>query len=53
MPTVERFEDLDVWQRARKPANLVYDMTDDEIFKRDFVLRDQIHRAAVYFSREF
>ena len=47
MPTVERFEDLDVWQRSRKLANLVYDMTDGEFFKRDFVLRDQIRRAAV------
>lgn len=47
MATAERFEDLDVWQRSRKLANLVYDMTDGELFKRDFVLRDQIRRAAV------
>ena len=47
MSTVERFEDLDVWKRSRKLANLVYDMTDGELFKRDFVLRDQIRRAAV------
>ena len=47
MATVERFEDLDVWQRSRKLANLVYDMTDGELFRRDFVLRDQIRRAAV------
>jgi four helix bundle protein len=47
MPTVERFEDLDVWQRARRLANLIYDRTDGEAFRRDFVLRDQIRRAAV------
>ena len=47
MSTVERFEDLDVWKRSRKLANLVYDMTDGELFKRDFVLRNQIRRAAV------
>ena len=47
MSTVERFEDLDVWRRARKLANLVYDMTEGEQFRRDFVLRDQIRRAAV------
>ena len=29
MPTAERFEDLDVWQNARKLANLVYDLTDN------------------------
>lgn len=47
MASVERFEDLDVWQRSRKLANFVYDLTDGELFKRDFVLRDQIRRAAV------
>jgi four helix bundle protein len=47
MATVECFEDLDVWKRARALANVVYDFTDGEIFKRDFVLRDQIRRAVV------
>ena len=47
MLTVERFEGLDVWKRARKLANLVYDMTDGELFRQDFMLRDQIRRAAV------
>ena len=47
MSTVERFEDLDVWKRSRKLANLVYDMTDGDLFRRDFVLRDQIRRAVV------
>ena len=47
MATAERFEDLDVWQRARRLANTVYDMTDRDLFTRDFVLKDQIRRAAV------
>ena len=47
MATIERFEDLDVWKRARSLANLIYDFTDGEQFKRDFVLRDQIRRAVV------
>ena len=47
MTTAKRFEELDVWKRARALANVIYDMTDDESFKRDFVLRDQIQRAAV------
>jgi four helix bundle protein len=47
MATIERFEDLDVWKRARSLANLIYDFTDGELFKRDFVLRDQIRRAVV------
>lgn len=47
MTTAKRFEDLDVWQRSRMLGNQIYDMTDGERFKCDFVLRDQIRRAAV------
>lgn len=47
MTTVERFEDLDVWKRARRFANRIYDFTEGEAFKRDFALRDQIRRAAI------
>jgi hypothetical protein len=28
MATVERFEDLDVWKRARELANMVYDLSE-------------------------
>ena len=47
MPTVEQFEDLDVWKRSRALANLIYDFTEADPFKHDFVLRDQIRRAVV------
>jgi len=47
MATVARFEDLDVWQKARALVNEVYALTQDNAFGRDFVLRDQIRRAAV------
>jgi four helix bundle protein len=47
MATVERFEDLDVWKRARRLANLIYDFTEGEALKRDFALRDQMRRAAI------
>ncbi len=47
MPTVDRFEDLDVWKRARALVNMIYDFTEGETFKRDFALRDQIRRAAI------
>lgn len=46
MATVERFEDLDVWQRARELANLIYDLSEVAPFARDFGLRDQMRRAA-------
>ena len=47
MATAERFEDLEVWQRARELANLIYDLSDTGIFARDFGLKDQMRRAAV------
>jgi four helix bundle protein len=47
MATIERFEDLEAWQRARELTNVIYDMSDVGAFARDFPLRDQIRRAAV------
>lgn len=47
MATIERFEDLDVWQTARKLTNRVYEHTRQEPLSKDFGLRDQIQRASV------
>ena len=47
MASVDRFEDLDVWKRARSLANLIYDFSESGKFARDFGLRDQMRRAAV------
>jgi four helix bundle protein len=43
---IERFEDLQCWQKARQLANAVYDLTEHQSFARDFQLRDQIRDAA-------
>jgi four helix bundle protein len=47
MATLERFEDLEVWKKARTLTKLVYEVTASGEFARDFGLRDQIRRAAV------
>ncbi|MEK6752267.1 MAG: four helix bundle protein [Chloroflexota bacterium] len=47
MATAKRFEDLDVWQRAKDLTNLIYKHSTDGTFSRDFGLRDQMRRAAV------
>lgn len=47
MATAKRFEDLDVWQRAKELTNLIYKHSTDGAFSRDFGLRDQMRRAAV------
>ena len=43
----ERFEELDMWQRARELTRSVYDPSDQGAFARDLGLRDQKRRAAV------
>ncbi len=47
MTTAKRFEDLEVWQRAKDLTNLIYRHSTDGTFSRDFGLRDQMRRAAV------
>ncbi len=47
MATIERFEDLEVFQIAFKTANMIYDATSLGKFSQDYVLRDQIRRAGV------
>jgi len=47
MATVERFEELDVWKRARELANLTYSLSGIGLFAKDYGMRDQMRRAAV------
>ncbi len=46
MATIQRFEDLQSWQKARQLANAIYDLTIQLGFAQDFQLRDQIRDAA-------
>jgi four helix bundle protein len=46
MAKIERFEDLQSWQKARQLANLIYDLTEYQGFTKDFRLRGQIQDAA-------
>ena len=47
MPTIDRFEELPVWNSARRLSNMVYEITNCAEFARDFGLRDQIRRASI------
>ncbi len=47
MATIKRFEDIHGWQSARELTSLVYKMTSQGNFSKDFGLRDQIRRAAI------
>ncbi|CAG0970745.1 hypothetical protein ANRL3_01483 [Anaerolineae bacterium] len=47
MPTVQRFEDLEVWQEARELVKRVYQLTARFPKQETFGLANQMQRAAV------
>lgn len=47
MMTVERFEDLIAWQKARELTREIYTVTATSGFSHDYGLKDQIRRASV------
>jgi four helix bundle protein len=47
MTTAKRFEELEVWQKAKELTNSIYSLSSIGAFARDFGLRDQMRRAAV------
>ena len=47
MSTIERFEDIEAWKKARGLTKAVYDLSNAGSFARDFGLKDQMHRASV------
>jgi four helix bundle protein len=47
MSTIKRFEEIEAWKTARELTRLVYAMSNQGEFSRDFGLRDQMRRASV------
>ena len=47
MSTFKRFEDMEVWKKSREFVQIIYTVTNEKQFVRDFSLRDQIRRAGV------
>ena len=41
----KKFEDLPCWQKSRELSQLVFELTNQPKFNRDFTLKDQIRRA--------
>ncbi len=46
MSTLNKFEDLEIWQLARSLAKEVNELTNREKFSRDFSLKDQLKRSS-------
>ncbi len=46
MARIERFEDLEIWQLARRLNKEIYELTCRDVFKRDFKLVDQMRGSS-------
>lgn len=46
MAVIQKFEDMEVWQKARKLCNTIYPLTTNGSFEKDFKLRDQINGSS-------
>ncbi|MEO8356128.1 MAG: four helix bundle protein [Chloroflexota bacterium] len=47
MSTITRFEDIEAWKTARELTRMVYALTEQGKFAKDFGLKNQIQRAFV------
>jgi four helix bundle protein len=47
MSTLEKFEDITAWQKAREMTKIVYQLTREGLFAKDYGLSNQIQRATV------
>ncbi len=47
MTRIERFEDIEAWQKGRELVEEIYQLSAGGGLSKDFGLRDQIRRAAV------
>ncbi len=47
MPTIKRFEDMEVWQTSRELTHQIYELTKNEVFVRDYGLTNQMRRASI------
>jgi four helix bundle protein len=46
MATIEKFEDLEIWKKAREVSKYVYQLTLKTDFSKDYSLKDQIRRSS-------
>lgn len=47
MTTLEKFEDIRAWQKAREMTTMIYMLTSERPFLKDYGLCNQIQRASV------
>ena len=47
MAGITRFEEIEAWKTARQLTTLIYKLSEQGVFVKDFGLKDQIRRASV------
>jgi hypothetical protein len=47
MTSIQRFEEIEAWQKARELTRAIYQCSRERRFARDYGLCDQIRKAAV------
>ncbi|MBC8215448.1 MAG: four helix bundle protein [Candidatus Marinimicrobia bacterium] len=47
MGTIKKFEEIEVWQRARTLVQEPYHISSDITFSKDYALKDQLRRAGI------
>ena len=46
MATIKKFEDLEVWQKARLLENKIYELFQTSKLSKDFELKNQMNRSS-------
>jgi general secretion pathway protein G len=44
---IKRFEEIQAWQEARALAGIIHELLEGEMFDKEFILKDQLHRATI------
>lgn len=47
MSKIDKFEDINAWQKARQLVKEIYTISDEDKFKKDFALKEQIRKSAI------
>jgi len=47
MASIQKFEEIEAWQKGRELTRRIYQLTSKGGFAHDFTLKDQIKRAAI------
>lgn len=46
MPTINKFEDLEIWQLAREIEQFTFELTKEELLSKDFKLKNQMNDSS-------